>query len=110
MIRQLARFGTVGAANTLLSAVLYGMLRTAGAPPLLAAPVSFAAGAVNGFVLNGWWTFEGRRSAPHRYLVVQLGALAATELLVGAGVPYLVVLATTAGCAFVACRRWAFAR
>lgn len=111
MIAQLARFGTVGVANTMLTAATYAALRAAGAPALVAAPIGFAVGGANGYVCNGRWTFGARsRAVFRRYVAVQLGALVATDAILAAGVPYVLVLGTVTVAAFVACRWWAFAR
>lgn len=106
---QLVRFGVVGVTNTALTAATYALLRVGGAPALVAAPIGFAAGAANGYVWNGRWTFRARPpGAVHRYLLVQLGALCATDGLLAGGVPYVGVLGCVTVCSFVACRRWAF--
>jgi putative flippase GtrA len=74
-----------------LSYLVYAALVVLGAPYWLAGAVGFAAGAVNGYVLNRRWTFASPDSAAARarYLVVQLGGLGATTgllwLLVAAG-------------------------
>ncbi len=84
MIRQLARFGIVGVANTLISLAVYAVLLRIATPYLLAAAVAFAAGAVNGYVLNRRWTFGAVDSGRARtiYVVVQLGGLLALTALV----------------------------
>jgi putative flippase GtrA len=67
-----------------LSFVVYRLLLAVGAWYLLAAPLAFAAGAVNGFVFNRRWTFAARDSARARalYVVVSaFGALASTLLV-----------------------------
>jgi putative flippase GtrA len=111
MIAQLARFGTVGVANTLLTAATYATLRAVGLPALVAAPAGFAVGAANGYLCNGRWTFRTRsRAAFRRYAAVQAGALVATDAILAAGVPYLAVLATVTLVAFAACRWWVFGR
>ena len=61
----------------------YTALVAVGAPYPLAGALGFAAGAVNGYVLNRRWTFTaidtGRARA--RYLAVQVGGLAETTAL-----------------------------
>ncbi len=107
----------MGATNTVLSFAVYVALVAAGRPYLAAGAVAFAAGAVNGFVLNGRWTFRAAGSAP-RYVVVQLAGLAATtgllRLLVEAGAGriggYLVAIPLVTVATFVANRAWAFAQ
>jgi putative flippase GtrA len=84
VIRQLARFGVVGIANTLISLAVYAVLLRLATPHLLAAGLAFAAGAVNGYVLNRRWTFGAVVSGRARtaYVVVQLGGLLALTTLV----------------------------
>lgn len=107
--KQLARFGVVGVANTGLTAATYAVLRSGGTPTLLAAPIGFVVGATNGYIWNGRWTFRTRSpGAARRYVLVQLGALCATDALLAGGLPYLAVLACVTLGSFVACRRWAF--
>ena len=57
LLGQLARFGVVGAANTALTLATYAVLVAFHAPVPLAGAVGWGVGAVNGFVLNGAWTF-----------------------------------------------------
>jgi putative flippase GtrA len=81
---QLARFLVVGVGNTVLSFVAYRLLLALGAWYLIAAPVAFAVGAVNGFVFNQRWTFAARDStrARVRYVgVAALGALSSSLLV-----------------------------
>lgn len=117
--RELAKFVLVGATNTLLSLLLYAGLRAIGLPYALAAAVGFAVGAVNGYVLNGRWTFRALDTARarRRYAVVQVGGLGATtgllQVLVAAGLPdraayVLTVPVVTLGM-FAANRGWTFA-
>lgn len=107
MPAQLLRFAAVGAVNTALAAGTYALLRHGGVPALAAAPLGFAVGAANGFFWNGRWTFR-RRGAVHRYAVVQVLALVATDLLLAGNVPYVAVLACVTICSFAAARLWAF--
>ncbi len=118
--RQLARFLLVGLANTALSFVVYRILLALEMPYVLAAPLAFAAGAVNGYVFNRRWTFAARDSTRARiaYLAVQgVGALS-TSLLVllfvraaGTGKvwAYLAAIPPVTLCMFVANRLWTFA-
>src|SRR5262245_16277412 len=117
--RQLGRFAVVGVANTLIGLVSYRLLLAVEVPYLVAAPVAWAAGAVNGYVLNRRWTFRARDTPRARVLSVLVAAAGAgsTGLLVflfheGAGLTKLeaflaaapvVVVAT-----FVANRVWTF--
>lgn len=75
---RLARFCAVGAANTVITLVVYGALVAFGWPVALASAAGFGLGAANGYRWNARWTFRasGRRpGALLRYVVVQaLGA------------------------------------
>jgi putative flippase GtrA len=110
---ELARFLVVGLANTAISFGAYAALTAAAAPAPLAAAAAFLAGAANGYVLNGRWTFRAS-GAPGRYVVVQLGGAgaAAASMRLLAGVPHFLAYALTAACVtsatFVALRRWTF--
>ena len=85
IVRQFGRFGVVGVVNTLVSLVVYSVLLATGTPYLLATAVAFAAGAVNGYVLNRRWTFRAQDSRRARalYVAVQLGGLLTPAGLVG---------------------------
>jgi putative flippase GtrA len=119
-MRQFSRFLVVGVGNTALSFVVYRLLLAVAIPYVLAAPLAFAAGAVNGYVLNRRWTFAARdtRRARVLYVVVQgVGALS-TSLLVlffvraaGAGRvwAYLAAIPPVTVCMFAANRLWTFA-
>ena len=75
---RLLRFGVVGISNTLLTLAAFWVLTGLGAGAPLASALAFAAGAVNGYVLNRSWTFRSSRRGPAtiaRYTAVQvLGA------------------------------------
>ncbi len=79
---QLARFLAVGASNTVVTLAVYAALIAASVPYLAAGATAFAAGAVNGYLLNSRWTF---RDAPERrplvYFAVQFGAVATNAAL-----------------------------
>jgi putative flippase GtrA len=117
---QFVRFTCVGATNTLVSFLAYSALLAAATPYAVAAVLAFAAGAVNGYVLNRRWTFAAADSRRARlvYVCVQAaGALTAGALV------WLLVHTTAAGhvaayaaaippvtvATFLANRRWAFA-
>jgi putative flippase GtrA len=80
---QFARFLVVGVSNTTLSFLVYDALVVAGTPYWTAGALAFAAGAVNGYVLNRRWTFAAPDSAASRlrYLAVQLAGLGSTTAL-----------------------------
>jgi len=118
--RQFGRFLLVGVTNTVLSFVVYRLLLPLGTPYALAAPLAFAAGAVNGYVLNRRWTFAARDSTRARVLYVAVQAVGAvtTTLLVllfvhtaGTGKvgAYLAAIPPVTVCMFAANRLWTFA-
>ena len=81
---QLGRFLVVGLGNTALSFIVYRLLLAVGTWYLLAAPLAFAVGAVNGFIFNRLWTFAARDSMRARALyvaVASLGAVSSSLLL-----------------------------
>jgi putative flippase GtrA len=81
---QLVRFLVVGLGNTALSFIVYRLLLAVGTWYLLAAPLAFAVGAVNGFIFNRLWTFAARDSMRARVLyvaVASLGAVSSSLLL-----------------------------
>jgi putative flippase GtrA len=78
---RLVRFCEVGATNTAVTLLAYGLLLRAGTPTGVASALAFAAGAVNGYHWNARWTFAGHgargRVTRLRYVAVQgAGALA----------------------------------
>ena len=118
---QLARFLIVGAGNTLLSFVVYRLLLALGTWYVLAAPLAFAVGAVNGYVFNRRWTFAARDSPRARilYMAVQVAGAALTSLLVllfvhAAGTgrvwAYLAAVPPVTLCMFGVNRCWTFAK
>ena len=117
--RQFARYLVVGVGNTVLAFIVYRVLLRLGAWYVVAAPLAYAAGAVNGYVLNRRWTFGARDSTRTRirYVAVQaIGALSTSllvPLLVAAGVgkvaAYLAAVPPITVCMFVTNRVWTFA-
>jgi putative flippase GtrA len=118
--RQLVRFLVVGLANTALSFVVYRLLLAVSVPYVLAAPLAFAVGAVNGYVLNRRWTFAARDTTRARvvYVVVQASGAVATSLLVlcfvrvaatGEVAAYLLAIPPVTLCMFATNRYWTFA-
>jgi putative flippase GtrA len=85
---QLTRFCVVGASNTAVALLVFWLLDRAGLPYLLAAALSFGAGAVNGYLLNRAWTFRVPGSFP-RYLAIQAMGVGLDVGLVAAGVAAL---------------------
>ena len=78
------RFALVGASNTALTLVVFAALTRLGVAAPTASGLAFAAGAVNGYLLNRSWTFQARGGAATlaRYIAVQ----GAGALLSAAGV------------------------
>ena len=117
---QLARYLVVGVTNTAISFAVYALLAAAGLPYVPAAAVAFAAGAVNGYVLNRRWTFSAPDSARARiaYVCVQAAGALATGALVwllahetaaGRIGAYVVAVPPVTVSTFVANRAWTFA-
>jgi putative flippase GtrA len=72
------RFALVGVSNTALTLVVFAVLSRLGVAAPTASGLAFAAGAVNGYLLNRSWTFHARGGAGTlaRYIAVQgAGAL-----------------------------------
>ena len=117
--RQFVRFLTVGVANTLISFVVYRLLLAVDVPYVVAAPVAWAVGAVNGYVFNSRWTFAARDSSRARilYVLVTAGGAASSSLLVflfaAAGLgkveAFLAALPLVTVATFAANRIWTFA-
>jgi len=116
---QLARFLVVGLGNTVVSFVVYRLLLVFGIWYVIAAPLAFAAGAVNGYILNRRWTFAARDStrARIRYVIVQAVGAVSTSLLVllfvravgtGRVWAYLAAIPPVTLCMFGANRAWTF--
>ena len=116
---QLARFLVVGLGNTVVSFVVYRLLLVLGIWYVIAAPLAFAAGAVNGYILNRRWTFAARDStrACIRYVIVQAVGAVSTSLLVllfvravgtGRVWAYLAAIPPVTLCMFGANRLWTF--
>jgi putative flippase GtrA len=117
---QFGRFLLVGVMNTALSFAAYRLLLVVSTPYLLAAPLAFAVGALNGYVFNRRWTFAARDTSRARllYVGVAIAGSAATSLLVfafaqGAGtgkvLAYVAALPPVTVGTFLANRRWTFA-
>jgi putative flippase GtrA len=82
---QFIKFGIVGVSNTLLTFAVYTLLlKVFGVWYLAASAIGFAAGAVNGFLLNRRWTFRGHVGdalTPVRWTIVQGCGLGLNEVL-----------------------------
>ena len=100
MTRQFLRFALVGAGNTLVSYGSYAAYLAVGVPYVAASALAFAAGGVNGYLMNSRWTFRANDCWRARglYFAIQLGALCLNTALVwaavhGLGVPRLAAYA-----------------
>jgi putative flippase GtrA len=118
--RQFVRFLVVGLSNTALSFVVYRLLLVASTPYVVAAPLAFAVGALNGYLLNRRWTFAAPDTTRARFLYVAFAALGAASLTLlvllfvrGAGLDrveaYLVAIPPVTVATFAANRIWTFA-
>jgi putative flippase GtrA len=117
--RQFARFLVVGVGNTVLSFVAYRLLLAIGTWYVVAAPLAFSAGAVNGYVFNRRWTFAARDSTRARvlYVGVQVTGAVSTSVLVplfvavglGKVGAYIAAIPPVTVCMFAANRIWTFA-
>jgi putative flippase GtrA len=118
---QFVKFGIVGVSNTLLTFVIYTLLlKVFGVWYLLASAIGFAAGAVNGFLLNRRWTFRGHvgdARTPLRWATVQTCGLGLNEALLylwvdGIGFDKLLgqafAIAVVTTTTFLANRAWTF--
>jgi putative flippase GtrA len=119
--RQLARYLTVGATNTAISYVSYIVLVLVSVHVAVAAAIAWAAGAVNGYILNRRWTFRARDDwrARLRYAAIMtaaalVNAAAVWVIVGGTGVPrlaaYAVAVPPVTLAAFAAMRAFAFDR
>jgi putative flippase GtrA len=122
LVAQLAKYGVVGVANSLIGFAIYAVAVNLGVEYLLASAVAYAIGSVNGYVLNRRWTFQAaavsQATSIPRYAAVQLTAilgnlvllytlvhlLGVEKIIAQAIVVVIVFLAT-----FVANRLWSFA-
>ena len=118
-LRRVLLFATVGVVNTLLSLAVYTALLSLHTGYLVAAPVAFAVGALNGYLLNARFTFRRPRSRRSlaRYVLAQAAAAAVADVLLWVLVAatrkelaaYVATLALVATGSFLASRVWVFA-
>jgi putative flippase GtrA len=117
--QQFGRFVIVGLSNTAVSFVIYIGLLGLGVAYWLSGGIGFAAGAINGYLLNRRWTFASPDSwrARIRYVLVQLAGLFGTAGLlwvfvssvpIGRVPAYAVVLPVVTVATFLANRNWTF--
>jgi putative flippase GtrA len=118
--RQLIRFLVVGGGNTALSFLVYRILLAVDVWYVVAAPVAFGVGAMNGYIFNRRWTFAARDSTRARILYLSFAATGAlsSSLLVflfvhvaglGKVVAYVVAIPPVTLGTFAANRLWTFA-
>ncbi|MGH2956574.1 MAG: GtrA family protein [Solirubrobacterales bacterium] len=72
-LRRVIRFALVGTANTIIALASYAALIELGVNYLIAGPVAWTLGVLNGYFGNRLWTFEGaahRISTMSRYVAV----------------------------------------
>ena len=90
VVGQFVKFAIVGVSNTLISLIVYTVLfKVFGLNYLVASAIGFVVGAVNGFLLNRAWTFQGHEGdalTPVRWAIVQTCGLGLDELLLYIGV------------------------
>lgn len=117
--RQFSRFVTVGLSNTAISFIIYVGLLSVGVVYWLSGAIGFAAGAINGYLLNRRWTFASPDSwrTRIRYVVVQLAGLFGTAALlwvlvspvpIGRVGAYGVVIPVVTVTTFLVNRNWTF--
>jgi putative flippase GtrA len=97
VVTQFVRFCLVGVGNTLVTLVVFRLLERAGTLYVAASGLAFAAGAINGYLLNRGWTFRSQGSFRH-YVAVQALGLAVDVVAIAASVqdlraPHLVAQA-----------------
>jgi putative flippase GtrA len=122
MVAQLAKYGVVGIANSLIGFAIYVAAVKLGVQYLLASALAYAIGSVNGYVLNRRWTFQAasvsRATSIPRYAAVALTAIVGNLVLLYALVHLLgvekiiaqaIVVVIIFLATFVANRLWSFA-
>jgi len=117
-LRRVVLFAAVGVVNTLLSLAVYSALVSVRTWYLLAAPVAFATGALNGYLLNARFTFRRPRSRRSlaRYVLAQATAAGVADVLLWALVAatreqlaaYAATLVLVAAGSFLVSRTWVF--
>ena len=117
-LRRVVLFSAVGVVNTLLSLAVYSALVSVRAWYLVAAPVAFAAGALNGYLLNARFTFRRPRSRRSlvRYVLAQATAAGVADVLLWTLVAatreqlasYAATLVLVAAGSFLVSRAWVF--
>ncbi len=123
ILGQLAKYGVVGASNTLIGYGIYAFcVDVLLVQYEISLAIAYVLGAINGYVLNRYWTFGGH-DADHatsggRYAAVQVAAFLVNLGLLHAAVAWLgveknlaqaVVVPIVFAATFVPNRLWSFA-
>lgn len=122
MRRDIFKFATVGAINTIIDFSLLSLFVLLGMNIFLALSISYTIGAVNGYLLNNHWTYGhlNQRSnvgALLRYVSISFVGLGFTEIIVfilfnvfhvGVGIDKLVAVAVVFGWNYSANRHFTF--
>ncbi|MSN99538.1 hypothetical protein BHT95_11580 [Bacillus paralicheniformis] len=119
-ITTLARFGIVGAGNTLVDFAVFFLLTSLRVSYLAAQLFSYSAGAANSYIWNRTWTFQVKEKAHGaeivRFIIINLAAAGSTFVLLyifqKAGFSLFIskMSATVAGMAinFIGNKLWVF--
>ncbi len=89
-VRQFLKYGLVGASNTIVQFVVYGVLVTLGLHYLVALVLGYLAGALNSYILNRHWTFRAGHVA-HSTAGSRFALVTACAIAVNAALLYLLV-------------------
>ncbi len=123
IVAQLARYGAVGVSNTLIGFGIYAVCADLlGIQYEVSLAIAYVLGAINGYILNRYWTFSGH-DADHstsggRYAAVQVAAFLTNLALLHAAVGWLgiekniaqaVIVPVVFGLTFIPNRLWSFA-
>jgi putative flippase GtrA len=90
MVRQFAKYGIVGASNTIFTFAIYTVLVEIGVQYLIALLLGYLVGSLNSYLFNRRWTFRAghlaHASVGPRFAIVQILAI-----LANLGLLYLLV-------------------
>lgn len=123
LLRQLVKYGIVGASNTALTFVIYTVCVELGVLYLLALILGYVAGGLNSYMFHRHWTFRARHishaSSGSRFALVQGCAILANLLLLYVLVHHLhvgkiagqaLLSVPVVGITFFINRKWTFGR
>jgi putative flippase GtrA len=123
ILRQLVKYGIVGASNTALTFAIYTVCVEIGVLYLFALIIGYLAGGLNSYMFHRHWTFRARHlshaSSGSRFAVVQGFAIAANLLLLYVLVHHLhvdkiagqaLLSVPVVGITFFINRKWTFGR